>query len=106
MHNNTIRIDEFDFERAYRPLRAQDGAWRSFDWTVPEEWDAVSQAARDGRVWTIVDSDGFVSTTSGLHFVNRLGYVITEVATPPDMIVDVYDAEELAEWEARVGLGG
>jgi hypothetical protein len=25
---------------------------------------------------------------------------------PPDMIVDVYDAEELAEWEARVELEG
>ena len=101
-----IIIDEFEFERAYRPLRAPSGAWRSFDWTIPEEWDAIRQAAGDGRVWTTVDADGFVLTTSGYHFVNRLGYVITEVALPRDMIVDVYDAEELAEWEARVELEG
>ncbi len=58
-------------------------------------------AAEPARVWTLVESDGLMSVTSGCHFVNRVGYFITTKAwehdTPID--IDLFDEEELAELE-------
>lgn len=32
------------------------------------------------RVWTLIDGeDGFLYVSAGMHFVNRIGYVVTEV---------------------------
>jgi hypothetical protein len=62
---------------------------------------ALHVAEREGRLWTRMDEDGFLFTGSGYHYVNRLGYVITEVPVPDDVSVDVYDEEDLQEWEER-----
>lgn len=36
------------------------------------------------KVWTLVDGDnGHIYVTEGFHFVNRIGYFITEVAADP-----------------------
>jgi hypothetical protein len=29
-------------------------------------------------VWTLIEADGVLYAESGLHFVNRLGYFVTE----------------------------
>jgi hypothetical protein len=36
------------------------------------------------RVWTLVECDGKSFICEGYHFVNRLGYFVTEVAAPQD----------------------
>jgi hypothetical protein len=95
------RIDESEFEQTYRPLRAPNGSWRDFNWTVPSDLEAITQVEREGRLWTRMDEDGFLFTGSGYHYVNRLGYVITEVPVPDDVSIDVYDEEDLQEWEER-----
>lgn len=30
------------------------------------------------KIWTILEADGIMFYSSGFHFVNRLGYLITE----------------------------
>ena len=42
------------------------------------------------KVWTLLDSDdGDMYLASGLHFVNRVGYLITREAVPEDTFVQV-----------------
>jgi hypothetical protein len=36
------------------------------------------------KVWTLVECDGKAFICEGYHFVNRLGYFVTEVAAPQD----------------------
>ena len=47
----------------------------------PEE-EYIRQMAQDEktkkRVWTVVDADGELYIIAGFHFVNRMGYIITE----------------------------
>lgn len=47
------------------------------DGTAPEEIEAL-EAAGEQRTWTVVDDGEVTSITTGRHFVNRLGYIITE----------------------------
>lgn len=97
-----IRIDEFEFAATYRPVETADGRWRDFLWKDdPECLAAVAEADAENRVWTLVDADGFTLVMSGKHFVNRLEYYITEVPAPKGDYVEVYDADDLADWEAR-----
>lgn len=97
-----ITIDEFEFQERYRPILAADGSWRDFWWPDDAECMAMlAEAAPAGRVWTLVDVDGFTLVTSGRHFVNRLAYYITEVGVPDEQTVDVFDPEEYADWEAQ-----
>ena len=42
-----------------------------------EDWDIVRQAAPES-VWTIVECEGLWWISPGLHFVNRIGYLVTE----------------------------
>jgi len=37
------------------------------------------------RVWTYVDGDGGTFIVSGMHFVNRIGYFITELPAVGDV---------------------
>jgi hypothetical protein len=98
-----IRIDEFEFAETYRPVLAADGSWRDFFWKDDAEClAALAEAAPERRVWTLVDIGGFTLVTSGRHFVNRLEYYITEVPAPQGEEVDVYDPDDLAEWESAL----
>lgn len=73
--------------------------------TYGEELKAVEAAFEKdpGTVWTIVESDGIVSYTNGMHYVNRLGYIITEVSLTnhPDYegvtFVEATDPEDLED---------
>jgi hypothetical protein len=38
------------------------------------------------KTWTLVDCDGKCFICEGFHFVNRLGYFITEVPYPSNLI--------------------
>jgi hypothetical protein len=49
--------------------------------TLGEEFDYVKKfimSDKRRRVWTIVDDNGKDIIIAGYHFINRLGYVITE----------------------------
>jgi len=54
--------------------------------TFDEEFDFVK--GHDAKfVWTLIDCEGGLYLSNGWHFVNRLGYVVTEVEH--DVAVDL-----------------
>ncbi len=77
-----ITLDEDEFEAAFQPRLNRLNQNASFNgWmyeTFGKEFEAVRAVAKrsPGRVWTLVDSGG-ITLISGMHFVNRLGYVLT-----------------------------
>ena len=47
--------------------------------TYGEEYEFVKHADQD-KVWTVIDGEGSkLYVVAGWHFVNRLGYIITEL---------------------------
>lgn len=48
-----------------------------------------------GRVWTLLDADGVQVIGNGLHFVNRQGYYVTEVAFNGEFLDIVVDEDDL-----------
>lgn len=65
------------FIRKYEPCM-QDGDIRQFDWTVSHEWEEIKKANRQDKVCTVVEEEGIMLLTSGLHYINRMFYVITK----------------------------
>jgi hypothetical protein len=68
--------------------------------TFGEEVKYVQEVAKisPNKIWTIVDGEGSsVWYTSGYHFVNRLGYLITEEEWTEETDVDWRDMFPEAE---------
>lgn len=113
-----VAIADSEFTETYQPIKNHldlDAAWDGcFFETYGEEMAFVLAiyAATPKRVWTILECDlsDYYPTgeepqdgawienqvvTTGLHFVNRCGYLITAVDAPEGMQIDVYDSEIL-----------
>lgn len=71
------------FELRFHPIDNADG---SLMW----EWADLPQPLDVHRLWTVTDCDGRLCLATGLHYVNRIGYVRTEVAWT--------SADELRAW--------
>lgn len=71
-----------EWEEEYVPVKNHLDDNASFDGcmfeTYDEEFVEVLRNADDKRVWTYVEGDEGLYIIPGLHFVNRLGYLITE----------------------------
>ena len=87
--SNRVSLTWEEFETNYRPIKnpfSADGS-RMFE-TYGEEVEFVRKAPAN-TIWTYSQVDyGFV-TTEGYHFVNRLGYYITEVPWEEDTSYEV-----------------
>ena len=64
--------------------------------TFGEELKYVKEFAKKNpdKVWTILDSDGKMFYSTGVHLVNRLGYFITEEDAVGDIEVEIEGVEE------------
>lgn len=80
---------------------AFDGAM--FETYGPEE-EFIRKTAQEtpSKVWTIIDCDGKLYYSSGFHYVDRLGYLITEEAVEEGTNIEV----ELEEVEPDEVNGG
>jgi len=59
--------------------------------TFGEEFDYV-RTVDPSLVWTIMDGDdGETFVGDGLHFVNRIGYIVTEVPAPDGFVEVMVD---------------
>lgn len=71
-----------EWEEEYVPVKNHLDDNASFDGcmfeTYDEEFVHVLRNADDKKVWTYVEGDEGMYLIPGLHFVNRLGYLITE----------------------------
>jgi hypothetical protein len=90
----------------YRPIQNPHDNNASFDGTMFETYgpEVEQVKAADVRcIWTLVDCDGRDVIESGWHFVNCLGYFITEKPFEGESLeVPVLTDEEYAEHEAEV----
>lgn len=92
-----VRITEDEFYEKFKPIKNHIDDNASFDGcmyeTYDKEFEFVCQKNQTSpnHIWTIVDIDGDLVITNGLHFVNRMGYLITEVPFEDDVFYDVYD---------------
>lgn len=93
-----IGLSESEFERQYPLVRNHldpHASW-SFDegpgclfGTRGDEF-AFVRSQHPRTVWTLVDTDGDRHTViSGLHFVNRLGYLVSQVPVPERTRIEV-----------------
>jgi hypothetical protein len=71
-----------EWEEEYVPVKNHLDDNASFDGCMfeayAEEFVHVLRNADDKKVWTYVEGDEGLYIIPGLHFVNRLGYLITE----------------------------
>jgi hypothetical protein len=82
-----ISITELEFRTVYQPIHNHLTEYAPIDWgdgfgtmfeTFGKELEFVRSQAT-GYVWTYLSSDGYDCVVSGYHFVNRLGYFVTQV---------------------------
>ena len=94
---NIIEISEDAFAALFKPIANHLNPNASYDWgdghgTLFETFDeelAFVQSQESARIWTLVDGDNGEYIDSGFHFVNRIGYFITEVAVPGGVMIQV-----------------
>lgn len=73
----------------YKPVTNPDGSLKRID-----EFEARQIATESlGRVWTMLDDGETDWIASGIHFVNRIDYVLTEVALEDGVDMDVVDED-------------
>lgn len=81
-------MTENEFWEKYKPIKNNIDNNASFDGYMFETFGKELEAVRSAwllnplKVWTITDSEDFdhgVVVSAGYHWVNRLGYFITEV---------------------------
>jgi hypothetical protein len=67
--------------------------------TYGEELDYVQSIAISNvkKVWTLLDCDGKQFITSGFHFVNRMGFFVTEIEA--EDTTEEYECEDLTDHE-------
>jgi hypothetical protein len=70
-----------EFEKLYEPLKnnfdesaAYEGAW----FETFGKAELFVRNADPKTVWTIIEGDEFLWLVAGFHYVNRLGYLITQ----------------------------
>jgi hypothetical protein len=98
----TINLSIDAFFDTYRPVTNHLDDNASYDNCMFETFDAelaFVEQSKPNCIWTIVDADGIVVITNGFQFVNRIGYLITEVPALENSYYDIFDEEDSADNE-------
>lgn len=84
----TQLISETDFEATFKPRNAPGSNASVGDLWSPHEIQSVDPR----HVWTVVDGedDDNLYALPGIHFVNRIGYVVTEEPWGPETTAAVW----------------
>lgn len=102
---DTLSYDEW--EVTYKPIKnlyVQDAGFNGclYETYGTEEQVIKHLAVTDPqRVWTWVDGDDGTYLISGMAFVNRIGYIITEHPCPEQEHVEV-EVDKYEEYEESV----
>jgi hypothetical protein len=84
------------WENKYKPIQNPfgDNGWNGTMFETYDEQFTFVQAAPEANVWTWVDGDEGTWLMSGLHWVNRIGYFVTENPLEEDFVeiqIDIYE---------------
>lgn len=94
--NQTIGEDEWIETHRPVPSPSADGGFdfgsgpTLLDWTKADD-AAVIDAADPKCIWTVVEGDDGMAIVAGLHRVNRIGHILTEIPSPYDDLEVVLD---------------
>ena len=93
MPETFIEMDFEDWCEKFKPITNHIDENASFDGAMFETYgdEVAFVKEQDGAyIWTYGDGDnGGSYIWNGWHFVNRLGYFITEVPCPPDTTIQI-----------------
>ncbi len=99
MTESYLEITEDEFDNKFQLMTNHINPWAG--WAVDDrggclfetygpEFDFVRRSDLS-RVWTLIDGeDGDMYLASGLHYVNRVGYLITAESVPPSTFIQVH----------------
>lgn len=83
--NKQVSLTWEEFDNQFKVMSnhlSKDENLQMFE-TYDDELEYV-KTIPDNRVWTYVDTDGGSATYNGFHYVNRIGYFITELPAEDD----------------------
>jgi hypothetical protein len=86
-----------EFEEQFKPIKnhfSKDPDETMFE-TYGEEVDFVLTKDTENKVWTYADGDYCSYVSSGYHYVNRIGYYITEVPYEEDTQYEIIVSTEV-----------
>ncbi|MFN8928829.1 MAG: hypothetical protein ACK5WQ_00485 [Alphaproteobacteria bacterium] len=92
-----IRITEDQFHDFFKPMKNHLNPHASFDWgdgfgtlfeTYGQEYEFVKSQPQN-KIWTFCNGDDGDFIVSGWHYVNRVGYFITEIAFHDNAEIEV-----------------
>lgn len=95
METKFVTITEDQFYEKFNMVTNHIDDNASFDGcmfeTYGEELEYIQNFAKENpkKIWTILDCDGKMYYSSGYHYVNRLGYFITEEAVEDGCEIEV-----------------
>jgi hypothetical protein len=94
-----IEIDHDEWVKIYKPIKDQaieGGEGIMFETYGKDSQRVIEQTKADvDKVWTLIDEESDKAIfINGCHYVNRLGYAITEEKAPFNISVDVIDFNE------------
>jgi hypothetical protein len=78
--------------RTFRPIQNPFDSHRGDDGLMFETFGeelAFVRSQDPDSIWTLLDCDSNLIVANGYHFVNRLGYYVTQVPCPRDQQIDV-----------------
>jgi len=88
---DVILISEEEFDERYTLVPNDLNAGAAWDGclfdTHGPEYEFV--CANTNKVWTLIDEDGETVVESGLHWVNRLGYLVSHEPVPDGVFISV-----------------
>lgn len=96
-------ISEVQFEEEFQPVANvfnPDASWGGWLFEPDGKELAMVNAifrAAPGKVWTVLERDGKQVISSGMHIVNRVGYIITAGAVPSHQTITVIDEDAPTE---------
>jgi hypothetical protein len=89
MNRTFIQLSEDDFEEQYPVVENHLNPYGCMFETYGEELEFVRRQD-PSYVWTLLDgNDDGQYIASGFHFVNRIGYLISTVAVPTAVDIEV-----------------
>ena len=88
---NYVSLTWKEFEEQFRPIKnhlVKDPDQKMFE-TYGKELEFVQSKVEEGKVWTYGDGDFCTYVSSGYHYINRIGYYITEVPIEKDTYYEI-----------------
>ena len=98
-----------EFVAEFKPLKNDVSNTDTYDGYMFETYGADYMAVKTmfaldkNKVWTLLSEDNTTWISSGLHWVNRMGYFLTEIPCPADVEIEAdkgtygcEDGEELS----------